>query len=188
VKRIAALCCLCLLAVALAGCQHGAQASAATSAVPPAPATSTPLPTVKAIAMLPPGPPHTIAGTLMYPADSIPPLQVFAVDVSDAHHYLSVKTSAGQLDFAIAGVAPGTYHVLAYVQAGFMTGNAKVFAAAYTTYATCMQDPTCSANVKYPLLDHTLLSVTVTAAAGVAGVPLWDWYASPGIFPPPPGS
>lgn len=48
-------------------------------------------------------------------------LQVFAVDGADTHRYFSVKTSAGQLDFTIPSVVTGTYHLLAYVQPGFMT-------------------------------------------------------------------
>ena len=57
----------------------------------------------------------------MYPADSIPPLQIFAVDGADTHRYFSVKTSAAQLDFTIPSVVTGTYHLLACVQPGFMT-------------------------------------------------------------------
>ncbi len=119
--------------------------------------------------------PGAISGDrLMYPSSQIPPLIIYAVRVGAPSQHYSVLTSTNQFSYTISGIAPGTYHVLAYRQAdpgGGLVGG-------YSRAVPCGLLASCT--------DHTLIDVPVSAGATVTGVNPNDWYAPPGAFPPPP--
>ncbi len=126
----------------------------ASTAVPPASATG------------------SISGSLNYPADSLPPLYVTAYQAG-TQNYRFVITNAGQQEFQIDGLAPGTYHVIAYTVGG--GGFPQGLAGGYTNAVPCGLSTSCT--------DHTLLDVSVVAGKTTTGVNPADWYAPPGTFP-----
>lgn len=116
----------------------------------------------------------SISGELGYPSEGIPPLIVYAIRVDrDEFTYGIVRTEVNQQTFAIEGLAPGVYVVVAYLAGG---GS---FAGGYTEAVACGLVVGCD--------DHTLIPVTVRSGEITGGVQVRDWYAPPGTFPAPPG-
>lgn len=165
--------------VALVACSSiAAQTPTATPQATAAP-TSTATPTATATATrVPAAPPGAISGNqLMYPADSMPALAIYAISTTDSHTYFSTVTSQGQFSYTISGVAPGTYDVVAYLANG-TSGNWKELAGGYTQFVVCGLSGSCS--------DHTLIPVTVQPGQTVSNINPSDFYG--GTYPPRPGS
>lgn len=143
-----------------------AQAPRASKATPTAAATST------ATAASSTG---AISGQLRYPASSLPALYVAAYRVG-SQVYAYVITNPGQSTFEIDGLAPGTYHVVAYTVggAGFPAG----LAGAYSQAVPCGLGANCT--------DHALIDIPVEAGKTATGIVPDDWYAPPGTFQPFP--
>ncbi len=153
--------------------------AALTAQVPPTapPPTSAPPTARPPTPTAPPPPPATgsIAGSLSYPSEFIPPLRVVAFNVATGQAYY-VDTAENQGTFQIDNLPPGTYHVVAYVLGG--TGLPAGFGGGYTRAVPCGLSIECN--------DHTLIEVTVTAGQVTQDVRPWDWYAPEGAFPPMP--
>jgi hypothetical protein len=181
------LCTFLVALVALSACSSTA-VSVATATVPAAAAatltaTSTTAATVTATVIATAatkGPPGAISGDqLMYPADSMPALEIYAISTIDSHTYFSTQTAQGQFSYAITGVAPGTYYIVAYLANGTnANANWKVLAGGYTQFVLCDLGATCS--------DHTLIVVPVQPGQMVRHINPNDYYG--GTYPPRPGA
>ena len=129
--------------------------------------TATLTPTITATATPVPG---SISGTLSYPSEFIPPLRVVAFN-ANGFNYRYVDTMLNQGAFQITGLAPGTYHVVAYVIDGTLAGG-------YTQAVPC--------GLAFECADHTLLDVIVISGKDTPDILPADWYAPEGFFPPMP--
>jgi RES domain-containing protein len=117
----------------------------------------------------------SIAGKLMYPANSIPSLRIVAFRVGTSSYYY-MDTALGQSSYQLDNLPPGVYHVVAYVRpGGGFTGG---LSGGYTQMVPC--------GLQYGCNDHSLIDVTVTAGHLTTGVDPNDYYADPGAFPPNP--
>jgi len=112
----------------------------------------------------------TIKGTLGYPAEGIPPLEVYALSTTDNSKFFFIKTSQNQNSFEIEDVDPGTYYVLAYSESNFAGG--------WTKAVPCGLSVDCN--------DHSLIEVEVIAGKTTSGVEIKDWYAPENFFPSRP--
>jgi hypothetical protein len=114
--------------------------------------------------------PGSISGTLSYPSSFIPPLHVVAFRV-DGQYYRYVDTMQNQSTYQITGLAPGVYHVVAYIMDGSYAGG-------YTQVVPCGLLASCT--------DHSLIDVTVESGKDTPNIDPGDWYAPDGTFPPKP--
>jgi hypothetical protein len=111
----------------------------------------------------------SIAGSLMYPAEGIPPLAVIAFHVGGGpNDYYYVTTAQNQTTYQINNLPPGTYHVVAYTIGGGLAGG-------YSFAVPCGLSVGCT--------NHALIDVTVNSAAVTSGITPGDFYAPPGTFP-----
>lgn len=118
----------------------------------------------------------SISGTLSYPSESLPAMYVTAFQAG-TQNYRYVSTSDGQRAYQIDGLAPGTYHVVAYTigSQSFPAG----LAGGYTRAVPCGLSVTCS--------DHTMIDISVSAGQAITGINPADWYLVDDAFPPFPG-
>jgi hypothetical protein len=112
----------------------------------------------------------SISGTLIYPSEGIPEMQVVAYRVMMSEWYM-VETQQGQSEFLIEGLPAGEYYVVAYLSGSDYGGG-------YTPAVACGLSVDCT--------DHSLTTVVVSAGQTTAGVMPHDWYAPEGSFPPNP--
>lgn len=115
-----------------------------------------------------------ITGTLGYPSEVIPRLDVYAFEIGGSRYY-SVRTNSNQQDFAIGGVEPGMYYVVAYSQAAAKGDPAM---AGYTQAVIC--------GLYFNCADHTLIAVAVRAGAVSGEAAVKDYTPPPGGFPAKP--
>lgn len=145
------------------------------STIPSGTATPKPVQTVVATAVPSASPEQTqtgmISGTLGYPAEGIPAMEVVAFKQSDKSVYYSVKTAVNAGSFVIPNVPAGTYVVVAYPSSGTLSGG-------WTKAVQCGLSVECK--------DHTLLPVDVAAGKTTSGVEVKDWYVEAGTFPAKP--
>ena len=123
-----------------------------------------------AITITPTSAPGSISGALSYPSEFIPPLRVAAFSV-DGYNYRYVDTMQNQATYQITGLAPGKYHVVAFVMDGSYAGG-------YTFAVPCGLSVDCA--------DHSLIDVIVEAGKDTPDINPADWYAPEGTFPPMP--
>jgi hypothetical protein len=113
----------------------------------------------------------SLAGSLNYPAESVPSMFVVAYLVG-SQDYQYVISKAGQGKFQIDNLKPGVYHVIAYTVGG---GSFPVgLAGGYTKAVPCGLSSNCT--------DHTLIDVVVSAGKTTSGINPFDWYAPQGTF------
>ena len=112
----------------------------------------------------------SISGKLSYPSEFIPPLRVVAFNLFD-QSYRYVDTQLNQSTYQISGLAPGKYHVVAYVQEGGLAGG-------FTPAVACGLSVDCT--------DHSLSEVIVFAGTDTPNIDPGDWYAPENSFPPMP--
>ena len=113
----------------------------------------------------------TITGTLRFPSEVVPAMEIYAIEVAGPKFY-SVSTTFNQQTFTIEEVAPGNYYIV-----GYLADNPES-AGAYTEFVLCGLTASCN--------DHSLVPVTVKVGETVRNVRLEDWYVQPGTFPPKP--
>ncbi len=118
-----------------------------------------------------------IIGTLSFPSEGLPPFHVYAIATQGSQYY-AVRTILDQGQFRIDGVAPGTYHLVAYIDDPNFEAQRK-FIFGFTQTAICTAQP-CT--------DHTLINVPVAAGQVVGGASLTDYSTEPGVFPPQPST
>ena len=116
--------------------------------------------------------PGSIAGTLSYPSEMIPPLQVIAFDV-DNQNWTMILTVENQSTFQIDNLPPGEYTVVAYVAGDDFGGG-------YTAAVPCGLSVDCE--------DHSLIAVLVQSGQVTDGIQPHDWYAPEGAFPDNPAN
>lgn len=114
--------------------------------------------------------PGSISGTLSYPSSFIPPLRVVAFQVN-GFNYRYVDTMQNQTTYQITGLAPGLYHVVAYIMDG-------TYAGGYTQMVPCGLQASCT--------DHSLIAVEVKSGQDTPNINPGDWYAPAGSFPAMP--
>lgn len=114
----------------------------------------------------------SITGTLGYPSQGIPPLEVFAIKASDHSVYFKTVTKTNQQTFTIDDITPGTYVVVAYPV------DTDSLAGGYTKAVACGLSVECT--------DHSLVLVEVTAGGTQSNIEVKDWYAPSGEFPAKP--
>jgi hypothetical protein len=112
----------------------------------------------------------TITGTLGYPSEYIPAMNVVAFNQNTTYWYY-VVTQENDSTYSITGLPPGPYKVVAYVTGGGLAGG-------YSESVECGLSVNCT--------DHSLIVVNVTAGGTVTGVDPTDFYAPQGAFPPDP--
>lgn len=137
---------------------------------PPVVDSSTPTPTALTVTVTATPEPGSISGMLSYPSSFIPPLRVVAFQVN-SFYYRYVDTMQNQSTYQIAGLAPGMYHVVAYIMDGSYAGG-------YTQMVPCGLQASCT--------DHSLIDVEVKSGQDTPNVNPGDWYALDGTFPPKP--
>ncbi len=116
----------------------------------------------------------SITGRLNYPSDVLPALDVYAIRADDPRQFYYLRSADGQASYTFSGIAPGAYHVLAYLPPPAQPS----FAGAYTRAVPCGLTSECS--------DHSLIEVRVGPDEIVPDINLTDWYAPPGSLPAPP--
>ena len=141
------------------------QAAIATT---PAPST----PTVAATQSVADGQMGSIAGSLSYPADSLPAMRVVAFSTT-SNLFSYVDTLLGQNYYQIDNLPAGTYHVVAYSLGGgsFPIGLSGGF----------------TQEMRGNTGDHTLVSVEVKGGQITQSINLGDWNAPAGTYPVMPG-
>lgn len=112
----------------------------------------------------------TIEGTLGYPSEVIPSLEVYAISTTDPSKFFYVKTAANTGTFTLTDVEPGEYNVVAYASA--------TYAGSYTKAVPCGLSVSCE--------DHSIIPAMVKAGEVTKGIELKDWYAPEGAFPTKP--
>jgi hypothetical protein len=138
---------------------------------PPAVDAATSTPTLTPTITVTPTPvPGSISGVLSYPSEFIPALRVVAFSL-DGFNFRYVDTMQGQETYQITGLAPGLYHVVAYILDGSYAGG-------YTAMVTCGLSAGCD--------DHSLIDVVVESGKDTPNIAPGDWYAPDGFFPPMP--
>jgi len=116
----------------------------------------------------------SIAGTLSYPSEGIPPLAVVAFHVGGGPgDYYYVFTQTNQSAYQIDNLPPGQYTVVAYSLGG--GGFPSGLAGGFTQYVLCGMQPPCS--------NHALAEVTVNAGQVTQNINPGDWYAPQGTYP-----
>ena len=177
-RRLAFAMSLLSLLLALPACSSSQAGTASASTLSPS-ATVHVAATVTA-STIASGPTGSVSGSeLMYPADSMPALAIYATSTSDSQRYFFVVTRAGELSYSISGVAPGAYYVIAYL-ANPPSGNFKALVGGYTHEVACALSGATDCN------DHTLIPVTVQPGGAVKDINPNDYYG--GTFPPRPGA
>lgn len=114
----------------------------------------------------------SLSGTLGYPSEGIPPLDVYAFVQSDLSSYYKISTVQNQQEFSFETLPEGTYVVVAYPK------TSGELAGGYTPAVACGLSVDCT--------DHSLLPVVVIAGEETTGVAVKDWYAPEGTFPAKP--
>lgn len=112
----------------------------------------------------------SIGGSLGYPSEGIPALNVVAYSVNSTDWYM-VTTEANRSSYQIDNLPPGPYYVVAYpIDSDFGGG--------YTAAVPCGLTVDCT--------DHSLLPVEVPPAQVAFPIDPIDWYAGENAFPPNP--
>jgi hypothetical protein len=115
----------------------------------------------------------SISGTLGYPSEGIPPLEIYAIQSGGGLKFFKVKTKTNQGAFTIDEIDPGTYVVVAYP-----VGASPGLSGGYTKAVACGLSVECT--------DHSLIPVVVVAGRTSANVEVKDWYAPENAFPVKP--
>lgn len=90
----------------------------------------------------------SISGTLTFPSESTPALQVVAFNQTTGN-FVGVETQPNQQTFRLENLEPGIYHLVAYVK------DAAEQAGGYTRFVLCGMSVECS--------DHSLIDIPVVA-------------------------
>ena len=118
----------------------------------------------------------TIAGRLSYPSEMIPPMRIYAIDTAAPARYRVVHMPANATRYTIAGVAPGSYYVLA---TPYTMDRSGVLRVAYTRSVACGMTAACT--------DHSLLAVQVRPGTTTDGADLLDWPVAGALLDTPTG-
>jgi len=112
----------------------------------------------------------SIAGSLSYPSEFIPSMQIVAFNVNTADWFL-LTTAEGSGSFQIDNLPAGQYFIVSYLVGDDYGGG-------YTAAVPCGLSVDCT--------DHSLLPVDVLAGQVTSGINPGDWYAPEGTFPDNP--
>jgi hypothetical protein len=117
--------------------------------------------------------PGSISGSLNYPSNFIPSMDVVAFS-TDSSSYFYVVTAEGSSSYQIDNLPVGGYYIVAYPN---MDGVGTL-AGGYSAAVPCGLSVECT--------DHSLFVVTVTSGQVTTGADPFDWYAPEGSFPANP--
>ena len=174
-----------LLGVAFTACGGGASTGSNASGTRTSPAAST----TASYARTQPGSPPpgamagTISGALGYPSEFLPAQAVYAI-ATDGTRFYRVESVVGQQHYKMVGVPAGDYFVLTVTRmpvrlgSGDAPANAR-FGAGYTKSVLCGLSVDC--------LDHSLVSVHVSAGRDTPNIDPGDWYVPENAYPIVPG-
>lgn len=109
----------------------------------------------------------SIAGTLIFPSEFLPAMNVVAYSTTSNDWYMAT-TAEGQSSYQIDDLPVGSYTVVAYTLS-------EDEGAGYSAFVPCGLSVDCA--------DHSLLTVEVVGGQVTEGVDSHDWYAGPGAFP-----
>jgi CSLREA domain-containing protein len=112
----------------------------------------------------------TIEGTLCYPSEGIPPMELFFEEVNT--QVVEQLSHPGGTNTYSVDVLPGTYVAYAW-RTDYLIGGA------YTQAVPCGLSVNC--------VDHSLIQFQVVAGQTTSGVDICDYYGDPGFVPQPPG-
>jgi hypothetical protein len=115
-----------------------------------------------------------ISGSIGFPSEAVPGMVIYAFSSDGSGNAYMIHTDTGTLAYAMTGVPPGIYTIVAYPD--FLPSGTDI-AGGYTAAVVCGLQSGCN--------NHMPVPVTVTAGSTVTGVDLTDWYA-PNTFPPKP--
>jgi hypothetical protein len=114
----------------------------------------------------------SISGTLTFPSESTPALQVVAFNQTTGN-FVGVETQPNQQTFRLENLEPGIYRLVAYLKDEPERGGG------YTKFVLCGMSVDCN--------DHSLIDIPVVAGQEAGGINLADWYVmEPGFFPENP--
>ncbi|MEO6508661.1 MAG: hypothetical protein ABIO02_01800 [Patescibacteria group bacterium] len=114
----------------------------------------------------------SVEGFIGYPAEGVPPLQIYAINSTDKTKFVFIETQKNQLTFTMNSIEPGTYYFVAYAK------DNNALSGGYTKAVACGLSVNCT--------DHALIPVTLTAGETNKEVQVKDWYAPEGSFPKKP--
>jgi hypothetical protein len=118
--------------------------------------------------------PGSISGKLSYPSEFLPPMRVCAISVDGGSRFGCVTTRENQRTYRVDNLAPGTYHVLAYVKDGGVHAT-----GAFTRAVRCgVGQPQCT--------DGSLIPVTLGEGNSITGVDPGDFYTASDGWPKEP--
>lgn len=112
----------------------------------------------------------SISGSLSYPSEFIPAMQVVAFGLLSNDWYV-VDTVEGSGTYQLDNLPAGLYQVVSYLVGGDYGGG-------YTAAVSCGLSVDCN--------DHALIAVEVTPGQVTTEINPGDWYAPEGTFPPNP--
>jgi hypothetical protein len=115
----------------------------------------------------------SISGSLNYPSNFIPSMDVVAFS-TDSSSYFYVVTTESSSSYQIDNLPVGGYFIVAYPN---MDGGGTL-AGGYSAAVPCGLSVDCT--------DHSLFTVTVTNGEVTTGANPFDWYAPEGSFPANP--
>jgi hypothetical protein len=128
-----------------------------------------------ASAIATPGRAGSIAGTVSFPSEGIPPMTIYALPVDATRsEFHVVRTIKNQGAYSIRNVEPGTYHLFAVPTDGFGPAP-QHFVGAYTKAVLCGSGNACT--------DHTPVPVTLSAGQAITGIRITDFYAAENAYP-----
>lgn len=114
----------------------------------------------------------SLSGSLSYPSDEIPALEVYAFQQGNWTEFRKIETAKGAASFLFSSIVPGTYVVVAYPKDG---GELQ---GGYSKAVLC--------GLKVDCNDHSLVPIIVRPGQRSSGVEVKDWYAPAGTFPSKP--
>ena len=113
----------------------------------------------------------SVSGSLSYPSEFIPAMQIVFFDVNDLSQWFFFNTAENTNTYQFDGLPVGTYYVVSYVVGGDFGGG-------YTQAVPCGLSVNCN--------DHSLIPVVISGGQVTGGVNPQDWYAPEGSFPDNP--
>ncbi len=117
----------------------------------------------------------SITGRVCYPSEGIPPLTVYAQNVS-TFELFSQEQDEGMDEYIFSGLPPAEYIVFAYTNFG---DPAADLGGGYTVYLSCD-------NAQGQCADHSPVILQLSPGQTITGADICDWYAPPGDTSLPP--
>jgi hypothetical protein len=112
----------------------------------------------------------SIAGSLSYPSEFIPAMQIVAFNINTDEWFL-LTTAEGSGTYQIDNLPVGSYFIVSYLVG-------EDYGGGYTAAVPCGLSVDCT--------DHSLLPIEVIVGQVSSGINPSDWYAPEGTYPQNP--